>query len=62
MRTNVCVLAVVVTLALVSYTPVVQAQVSETDQLQQLRADVQAGRQAVVAANLGLTDAEGEAF
>ena len=38
------------------------AQVSETDQLQQLRAQVQADRQAVLAANLGLTDAEGAAF
>ena len=38
------------------------AQVSETDQLQQLRAEIQADRQAVVAANLGLTDAEGAAF
>ena len=35
---------------------------SETDALQQLRADIQADRQAVVAANLGLTDAEGAAF
>jgi len=38
------------------------AQASETDQLQQLRAQVQADRQAVLAANLGLTDAEGAAF
>ena len=38
------------------------AQMSETDALQQLRADIQADRQAVVAANLGLTDAEGAAF
>ena len=38
------------------------AQASETDQLQQLRAEIQADRQAVVAANLGLTDAEGAAF
>jgi polyhydroxyalkanoate synthesis regulator phasin len=38
------------------------AQVSETDQLQQLRANVLADRQAVVAGNLGLTDAEGESF
>lgn len=40
----------------------VLAQASETDQLQQLRAEIQADRQAVVAANLGLTDAEGAAF
>jgi len=38
------------------------AQASETDQRQQLRAEIQADRQAVVAANLGLTDAEGAAF
>jgi hypothetical protein len=38
------------------------AQMSETDALQQLRADIQADRQAVVAANLGLTDTEGAAF
>jgi hypothetical protein len=38
------------------------AQMSETDALQQLRAEIQANRQAVVAANLGLTDAEGAAF
>jgi polyhydroxyalkanoate synthesis regulator phasin len=40
----------------------VLAQVSETDQLQQLRAEIRADRQAVVAANLKLTDAEGQAF
>ena len=40
----------------------VEAQVSDTDLLQQLRADIQADRQAVVAANLGLTEAEGQAF
>jgi septum formation topological specificity factor MinE len=39
-----------------------RAQMSETDALQQLRADIQADRQAVVAANLKLTDAEGAAF
>jgi hypothetical protein len=38
------------------------AQVSDTDYLQQLRADIQADRQALVAASLGLTDEEGEAF
>jgi len=38
------------------------AQVSDTDMLQQLRADIQTDRQALVAANLGLKDAEGEAF
>jgi hypothetical protein len=38
------------------------AQMSETDALQQLRADIQADRQAVTALNLKLTDAEGVAF
>ena len=38
------------------------AQVSDTDYLQQLRADIQADRQALVAASLGLTEEEGEAF
>jgi hypothetical protein len=38
------------------------AQMSETDALQQLRADIQTNRQGVLAANLGLTDAEGAAF
>ena len=38
------------------------AQMSDTDYLQQLRADIQADRQALVAANMGLTDEEGEAF
>jgi hypothetical protein len=40
----------------------VRAQMSETDALQQLRADIQADRQAVTALNLKLTDAEGAAF
>ncbi len=35
------------------------AQVSDADYLQQLRADIQADRQALVAASLGLTDEEG---
>ena len=38
------------------------AQVSDTDLLQQFRAEIQTDRQALVAANLGLTDAEGQAF
>ena len=38
------------------------AQVSDTDYLQQLRTDIQSDRQALVAACLGLTDEEGEAF
>jgi polyhydroxyalkanoate synthesis regulator phasin len=40
----------------------VRAQMSETDALQQLRADIQADRQAVVALNLKLTEAEGATF
>ena len=56
------VLAVALTLTVLTNAPLVQAQVSETDQLQQLRAEVQADRQAVVAEVLGLTDAEGQAF
>ena len=38
------------------------AQVSDADYLQQLRTDIQSDRQALVAASLGLTDEEGEAF
>ena len=54
---------VVVTLisALLGTLPVA-AQVSDTDYLQQLRTDIQSDRQALVAASLGLTDEEGEAF
>ncbi len=62
MKSSVCAVAVVLTLIVLSNAPIVQAQVSETDQLQQLRADVQADRQALVAANLELSDAEGQAF
>jgi polyhydroxyalkanoate synthesis regulator phasin len=54
--------ALVLAVALVAAAPGVLAQVSETDQLQQLRAEIQADRQAVLAANLKLTDAEGAAF
>jgi hypothetical protein len=52
----------VLTVAVVAGAADVRAQVSETDALHQLRADIQADRQAVVTANLGLTDAEGAAF
>ena len=51
-----------IALAIAMSASVVLAQVSDTDQLQQLRADILADRQAVLAANLGLTDAEGQAF
>jgi hypothetical protein len=44
------------------WAPAALAQVSETDVIQALRSDILADRQAVVAANLGLTDAEGTAF
>jgi len=56
------------TLCLIATTAILMAalpavtQVSDTDYLQQLRADIQTDRQAIVAASLGLTDEEGEAF
>ena len=62
MRSKIITVVLVLAAALVASAPGVLAQVSETDQLQQLRAEIQADRQAVVAANLGLTDAEGAAF
>jgi len=62
MKKSVCVVGVLLALALLAGVPGVLAQTSETDQLQQLRAEVRADRQAVVAANMGLTDAEGQAF
>lgn len=49
-------------LALLAGAVTAMAQVSDTDLLQQLRADIQADRQGLVAANLGLSDAEGETF
>jgi len=49
-------------LALLAGITVADAQVSDTDSLQQLRADIQTDRQALVAASLGLTDEEGQAF
>jgi hypothetical protein len=52
---------VVLVTVLVGVLPAV-AQVSDTDYLQQLRADIQADRQALVAASLGLTEEEGETF
>ena len=59
MKSKMC--YVVMLAVLLASAPAV-AQVSDTDLLQQLRADIQTDRQALVAANLGLTDAEGEAF
>jgi Spy/CpxP family protein refolding chaperone len=53
---------VIAAIVLVAGTAGVLAQATETDQLEQLRTEIQADRQAVVAANLGLTDAEGAAF
>jgi hypothetical protein len=62
MRKTTLSLVVILTAALALGATNALAQMSETDALQQLRADIQADRQAVVAANLGLTDAEGAAF
>ena len=55
-------LVVILAVALLLGAANAPAQMSETDALQQLRANILADRQAVVAANLGLTDAEGAAF
>ncbi len=55
-------IGVVLVLTLLALVPGAVAQVSETDQLQQLRADVRADRQAVVAVGLGLSDEKGQAF
>ena len=62
MRTRIVTFAVIAAVALAAGAQGLRAQVSETDQFQQLRADIQADRQAVVAENLALTDAEGQAF
>ena len=62
MKSKIFSVVLMLAVALVAAAPSVLAQASETDQLQQLRAELQADRQAVVAANLGLTDAEGTAF
>jgi len=62
MKSKIFSVVVVLAMALVVCAPTVLAQVSETDQLQQLRGEIQADRQAVVAANLKLTEAEGAAF
>jgi hypothetical protein len=58
MRTTV--LAISIALALGA--GAANAQTTVTDDLNQLRADIQADRQAVVANNLGLTDGEGTTF
>jgi len=62
MKSKILSVVLVLVVALVVGASGVCAQVSETDQLQQLRAEIQADRQAVVMANLKLTDAEGQAF
>ena len=62
MKSKIFSVVLVLAVALVAGAPGVLAQASETDQLQQLRAEIQADRQAVVMANLKLTDAEGQAF
>ena len=62
MKVKLVVFGMLLAVALAFGAPTVLAQVSQTDMLQQLRADIQADRQAVVAANLGLTDVQGAAF
>ena len=62
MRNGTFGIVLILTLCLTAGAADVRAQMSETDALQQLRADIQADRQAVVAVNLKLTDAEGAAF
>lgn len=62
MKRGIVSLVALIAVALAFSAPAVLAQASQTDQLQQLRADIQADRQAVVAANLKLTDAEGVVF
>jgi len=62
MKSKIFSIVLILIVALVVGAPGVRAQTSETDQLQQLRAQIQADRQAVVAANLGLTETEGTAF
>ena len=52
---------ILVAAILVSASAVV-AQVTDSDYLEQVRTEISADRQALVAANLGLTEAEGRAF
>jgi len=59
MKRTFCLIATVT--ILIAALPAV-AQVSDADYLQQLRTDIQADRQALVAASLGLTEEEGAAF
>jgi polyhydroxyalkanoate synthesis regulator phasin len=62
MKSKIFSVVLILAVALVVGASAVRAQVSETDQLQQLRAEIRADRQAVVMANLKLTDAESQAF
>jgi hypothetical protein len=62
MKSKMFSIVLILTACLVAGAADVRAQMSETDALQQLRADIQADRQAVVAVNLKLTDAEGVVF
>jgi hypothetical protein len=62
MKGKVLAFGMLLTVGLALGAPTALAQVTETDLLQQLRADIVADRQAVVTANLGLTDAQGTAF
>ncbi len=62
MRRSHWVVGAVLAAVMLASVPGLLAQVSETDVLQQLRADLRADRQAVVAAAMQLSDAEGQAF
>ncbi len=62
MKRNLLGIGLTVAVALVGGAAGVSAQGTETDQLQALRARIRADRQALVADNLGLTDAEGKSF
>jgi hypothetical protein len=56
------VLPIVLIVGMITAAPVARAQSTETDVMHLLRADIQANRQALVAANLELTEEEGESF
>lgn len=62
MKTRLLMGGAVLALGMFAVVPGVSAQVTATDEFHQLRTEVTADRQAVVAANMKLTDAEGEAF
>lgn len=62
MRTKLCCVLMMIGAAAMMGAPSVSAQVSTVDLLEQVRADTEADRQALVALNLELTDAQGQAF